>query len=865
MAPPRALSAPAHHCDRVADCSAHSYRRLRLGSVCVLVTLIFAGLMSGPADASSTECIDHGQRLRLVGSYQDGTAYGSLVESEGFLYVARPPVGLDVLDVSAGANPRKIGELEYPSVFGTLQLLRPGVLVGISSFEVLLIDVSDPTNPFVSGSFRDEGVELSDGLAVSGEHVFIPFMSRVRESHGVLVVDTSDLSRPAVVDTVDTGAYTGYIARSEDRIVVGGAGLTMLDIRDPLRVTTVGHWDPQFWIRDLVADSKRLFVSYFHDPADPDLEWEYGVQVFSLCAGGTLTPRGRISFPFVAPRLVLDGNRLFARDERGVTVMDVSDDDFPRVIHRRETYDAGGSAEALPDVCVADESIFVSEYWNVEVWRRTGSDEGVRFDTASLRLNSQTIASVDGYLLSVNAPRVRLHEHLGQGKLSLLSEINLGAVHSGSLRTSGRLAYLVRWPDQDWANPELQVLDLTDPPTIEIRGSTPLAGPYVGGPHSIVVEGRRGVVLTEAGAQTLDLSDPVHPRASALVDYPGTVEAIHGSDRWLALVGTGGTRIYDATRTEGPTFEFALPDIQYGRLFDVAGDFAYLRHYSELVTYDLATREITDRLPLLHEMDASTWVRDGRHAYVASRWLIDVYDLQDPARPRLVGGPTSLHERGWAETIVPIGNDLWFRVNDEDFPEWLVLPAQCDQLSVPVTLRGLDVRVTDDSVTLEWSLSESSTEQELRVRARRGSGEWTVPAEHLSWGTWRAVDGSPSARLGGAVLYRIERRTMDSTWEVLAEKTVDRSTPRFRAELVSATPNPFNPTTTLVFALPPDQPATLRVYDLRGRRISTLLDGPTPGGRQTLSWSPRDLASGVYMLWLECDGEVDTRRVALLR
>ncbi|HNW60165.1 MAG TPA: DUF362 domain-containing protein [bacterium] len=59
-------------------------------------------------------------------------------------------------------------------------------------------------------------------------------------------------------------------------------------------------------------------------------------------------------------------------------------------------------------------------------------------------------------------------------------------------------------------------------------------------------------------------------------------------------------------------------------------------------------------------------------------------------------------------------------------------------------------------------------------------------------------------------------------------------------------PNPFNPATMIVFFLPERARVSLRVHDLRGRLVATLLEGELPAGEHRLQWSATGLASGVY-------------------
>ena len=83
-------------------------------------------------------------------------------------------------------------------------------------------------------------------------------------------------------------------------------------------------------------------------------------------------------------------------------------------------------------------------------------------------------------------------------------------------------------------------------------------------------------------------------------------------------------------------------------------------------------------------------------------------------------------------------------------------------------------------------------------------------------------------------------------------------------------PNPFNPATSVRFALPRTGLVRLAVYDYAGRRVRTLLDGVHEAGHHDVDWRGRDdrgalVPSGTYLLRLEADGKVLTRKMALLK
>ena len=86
-----------------------------------------------------------------------------------------------------------------------------------------------------------------------------------------------------------------------------------------------------------------------------------------------------------------------------------------------------------------------------------------------------------------------------------------------------------------------------------------------------------------------------------------------------------------------------------------------------------------------------------------------------------------------------------------------------------------------------------------------------------------------------------------------------------RISLLQNYPNPFNHSTTIPFELEQPGPVRLDVFDLLGRRISTLVDGMHPAGQHTVRVDGSRLASGMYLYCIEAGGKSDTRRMVVVR
>jgi hypothetical protein len=78
-------------------------------------------------------------------------------------------------------------------------------------------------------------------------------------------------------------------------------------------------------------------------------------------------------------------------------------------------------------------------------------------------------------------------------------------------------------------------------------------------------------------------------------------------------------------------------------------------------------------------------------------------------------------------------------------------------------------------------------------------------------------------------------------------------------------PNPFNPSTTIQFALPRTGTTLLRVYNTLGMEVTTLVSGNLNAGTHTVNWDASGIPSGVYFYRLEAGEFSQTKKLILLR
>ncbi len=84
-------------------------------------------------------------------------------------------------------------------------------------------------------------------------------------------------------------------------------------------------------------------------------------------------------------------------------------------------------------------------------------------------------------------------------------------------------------------------------------------------------------------------------------------------------------------------------------------------------------------------------------------------------------------------------------------------------------------------------------------------------------------------------------------------------------ELSQNFPNPFRLSTRIAYALPSATRVTLRLYDVQGRQVRTLVDGVQPAGRHSVMLEPQGLAAGVYLARLDAAGHTQQRKLLYLK
>ena len=86
-----------------------------------------------------------------------------------------------------------------------------------------------------------------------------------------------------------------------------------------------------------------------------------------------------------------------------------------------------------------------------------------------------------------------------------------------------------------------------------------------------------------------------------------------------------------------------------------------------------------------------------------------------------------------------------------------------------------------------------------------------------------------------------------------------------RVDLHQNYPNPFNPSTSISFTMKDADHVSIKIYDVLGRQVATLMDGFMPPGPHSVAWDATGQASGVYLYRLETQAGIQTRQMMLVK
>ena len=174
---------------------------------------------------------------------------------------------------------------------------------------------------------------------------------------------------------------------------------------------------------------------------------------------------------------------------------------------------------------------------------------------------------------------------------------------------------------------------------------------------------------------------------------------------------------------------------------------------------------------------------------------------------------------------------------------------------VPVELSSFTANVSNGNVVLSWITATETNNKGFEVQRSSGSdyqtiafiqGNGTSTQQHsYTYSDQNVTDGSYS--------YRLRQVDFDGSSAYSQVVEVNVEVPKVFS-LAQNYPNPFNPTTQINFSLATDSKVTLKVFDILGQEVATLLNGNLLAGPHFVNFDASKLTSGVYLYRMDATG-----------
>ncbi|MBK6914184.1 MAG: T9SS type A sorting domain-containing protein [Ignavibacteriales bacterium] len=185
---------------------------------------------------------------------------------------------------------------------------------------------------------------------------------------------------------------------------------------------------------------------------------------------------------------------------------------------------------------------------------------------------------------------------------------------------------------------------------------------------------------------------------------------------------------------------------------------------------------------------------------------------------------------------------------------------------VPVELTSFTISVSNENITLNWTTSTETNNRGFEVEKLFGS-DWTVIDFVEGSGTTtepKSYSFRDENLEAGIYKYRLKQIDFDGTFEysdiVEAEVTIP-----VEYYLSQNYPNPFNPSTSIKYAISSRQLVSLKVYDVLGKEVTTLVNEEKPAGSYEVKFDASKLSSGIYFYKLQSGSFVETRNMILMK
>ncbi len=798
-------------------------------------------------DSSNVACIS---RCELEGAC-DVTVRGD------YAYVTASESGLHIIDISNLEDPVEVGRI------GTPGNILDIALSGVFAFAVMgengwgIIDISVPEELEEVGFFESEG--FLSGIEVVGDYLYL-----VDHSGSLCIMDISNPENPGEVNTLELDEEPNIIRIRDNYAYVCGYKLSIFDISNPDEVGMVGFCRLSYEITDMEINDDYAYVAEWNvefqggkftiiDVSNPENPTEVGSYTHGwldlACYGIGIS--SDVACLAAHPRL----------HTPGLLTLDVSDAANPILVGFYNTIEECKGVDAVGNLAYVTDQNSFSIYYFLQIPSIDVSQEILEFGVLRPDSTRELILNV------LNS---------GENDITITDITIAGDTYSSNFEDEVQLEpdenfdlILTFSPDAEDEYTSELIITTDEQDVFERRvnlhgyGFERVYVPTPGLAWDIDVENGFAYITDYTnGLSIIDIHNPEDPVPTGGIDTPGNARGIFVSGDFAYMANdSAGLYIMDVSDPENPDSVSCI--YTPGRALDVfqSGDYVYIADaWRGLHVYDITEPEDPDSVGSFNvRTSADEVIVEGDYAFVAGNsGGLRIIDISQPDSMAEVGFFDP--DEHWSNSISVSGNIVYeldrgrvLRVIDmSEFEN----PEEIRFLILPGPLGyARKVFVWEDFLFIARSgglqkLDVSDPADPIIVQTIR------VPGNVMSVDVENEYAYVTNTELG---MFIIDLSEADG----IAEKTNQLIPSGYY--LSPAYPNPFNSTTRITYGLRITSNVSLKLYDLSGRLIQTLVEGQRQAGIQTTILNAAELPSGLYFVRLSVSGHVFTRKVMLVR
>jgi photosystem II stability/assembly factor-like uncharacterized protein len=186
---------------------------------------------------------------------------------------------------------------------------------------------------------------------------------------------------------------------------------------------------------------------------------------------------------------------------------------------------------------------------------------------------------------------------------------------------------------------------------------------------------------------------------------------------------------------------------------------------------------------------------------------------------------------------------------------------------LPIELINLSSIVSGNDVLLSWSTATETNNKGFSVERKAVNSEFSEVGFVPGFGTTtesKSYSFTDSRVLIGRYTCRLKQIDFDGNFKYSQEVEVEVLAP-LQFSLEQNYPNPFNPSTMIIYQLPVVGNVTLKVFDLLGCEVVTLVNEDKSVGKYEVGFNAENLHSGVYFYQLQAGSFSETKKMILMK